>query len=299
MSAWHSYKYLSIDICSAPCARLSVPIVFRWSLTFIGCFDPGPWHPLHGESIVVANPLYDELWLGTTCPVHLSLTSMMPPTPVFLLLFLMLFLKVHHVSSFHTDWAGNSTDLYKKQPNASSSIFEYCHEVILKDFLLCAASHFSHRSYRSIANSKSSTNCFETNVYTTSGPRLVSTMLGWIIFLSRSTESSPSCPVSSNDVCLATFGSAVDSQCLKNCICLCFVSDGRFLFFSISSISTNSWWALSCRHVYFPWFTASCHHDRICNIWSLSFHTPYSLGLHFSPLLQVCKGWDCVIYWPL
>lgn len=42
------------------------------------------------------------------------ITSMMPPTPVFLLLFLMLFLKVHHVSSFHTDWAGNSTDLYSQ-----------------------------------------------------------------------------------------------------------------------------------------------------------------------------------------
>lgn len=210
----------------------------------------------------------------------------MSPTPVFLLLILMLFLKVHHVSSFHTEWAGNSTDIYKKWPNASSSIFEYCHEVcILEAFLLCAASHFSHGRIKSIANSKSSTNCFETNVYTASGPRLVSTMLGWIIFLSRSTESSPSCPVSSNDVCLATFGSAVDSQCLKNCICLCFVSDGRFLFFSISSISTNSWWTLSCRHVYFPWFTASCHHDRICNIWSLSFHTPYSFGLHFFPIV--------------
>lgn len=79
--------------------------------------------------------------------------------------------------------------------------------------------------------------------------------------------------------------STFDSQCLKYCICLCFVSDGRFLFFSFSSISTNSWWTLSCRHVYFPWFTASCHHDRICNIWSLSFHTPYSLGLHFFPIV--------------
>lgn len=79
--------------------------------------------------------------------------------------------------------------------------------------------------------------------------------------------------------------STFDSQCLKYCICLCFVSDGRFLFFSFSSISTNSWWILSCRHVYFPWFTASCHHDRICNIWSLSFHTPYSLGLHFFPIV--------------
>lgn len=80
-------------------------------------------------------------WHNLSCAR--ALTSMMPPTPVFLLLFLMLSLKVHHVSSFHTDWAGNSNDLYRKQPNASSSIFEDCHEVCkLEAFLLCAASHF-------------------------------------------------------------------------------------------------------------------------------------------------------------
>lgn len=92
--------------------------------------------------------------------------------------------------------------------------------------------------------------------------------------------------MSSNDVCLATFRSAVDSQCLKNCICLCFVSDGLSLSLSISSTSANSWRTLSCRHVYLPWFTATCHPDKICNIiWSLSFQRPYSLGLHFFPIV--------------
>lgn len=84
---------------------------------------------------------------------------------------------------------------------------------------------------------------------------------------------------------LPLFGQLLIHSVSKICICLCFVSDGLSLSFSISSISTNSWRTLSCRHVYFPWFTASCHHDRICNIWLLSFHTPYSLGLHFFPIV--------------
>lgn len=41
-------------------------------------------------------------------------------------------------------------------------------------------------------------------------------------------------------ILINTFLYTFDSQCLKYCICLCFVSDGRFLFFSISSISANS-----------------------------------------------------------
>ena len=32
-------------------------IVIRWSPTFPGCFDPYPWHPPIGESVVVAKPL--------------------------------------------------------------------------------------------------------------------------------------------------------------------------------------------------------------------------------------------------
>lgn len=44
-------------IFSAPCLRLCVPIVFRWSLTFTGCFDPVPWHPSVGGPAVVTNPL--------------------------------------------------------------------------------------------------------------------------------------------------------------------------------------------------------------------------------------------------
>ena len=38
-------------------ARPPVPIVFRWSPTFTGCFDPNPWHPPVGGSAVVASPL--------------------------------------------------------------------------------------------------------------------------------------------------------------------------------------------------------------------------------------------------
>ena len=40
-------------------ARPSVPTVFRWSLTFAGCFDPKPWLPPVGGSAVVASPQLD------------------------------------------------------------------------------------------------------------------------------------------------------------------------------------------------------------------------------------------------
>lgn len=57
LPAWNIFLFLSIYIFSAPCLRLCVPIVFRWSLTFTGCFDPVPWHPSVGGPAVVTNPL--------------------------------------------------------------------------------------------------------------------------------------------------------------------------------------------------------------------------------------------------
>lgn len=52
-----------IHVYSAICARLLVPIVFRWSPTFTIFFAPVPLHPLVGGSAVVTNPLHDEFWL--------------------------------------------------------------------------------------------------------------------------------------------------------------------------------------------------------------------------------------------
>ena len=46
-------------IFSPPCARPSVPIIFRWSPAFAGCLDPKPRHPPVGGSAVVASPRLD------------------------------------------------------------------------------------------------------------------------------------------------------------------------------------------------------------------------------------------------
>lgn len=85
--------------------------------------------------------------------------------------------------------------------------------------------------------------------------------------------------MSSNDVCLATFVSTVDSQCLKNDICLCFVlcwwSFTFPLHFQHISYILQSIVMSSC--IFPP--TVSCHPDR----WSFSFLTAYSLSLHISP----------------
>lgn len=56
---WHSMHLQKFW----PCAHLLVPIVIRWSLAFIGCFNPEPWHPPVGGSEFMANPLLDGLWL--------------------------------------------------------------------------------------------------------------------------------------------------------------------------------------------------------------------------------------------
>ena len=56
--------YVSLELSCMPNALFSplgarppVPIVFRWSPTFTGCFNPNPWHPPVGGSAVVASPL--------------------------------------------------------------------------------------------------------------------------------------------------------------------------------------------------------------------------------------------------
>ena len=52
--------YVSLELSCMPNALFSplgarppVPIVFRWSPTFTGCFNPNPWHPPVGGSAVV------------------------------------------------------------------------------------------------------------------------------------------------------------------------------------------------------------------------------------------------------
>ena len=91
-------------------ARPPVPIVFRWSPTFTGCFDPNPWHPPVGGSAVVASPLlvrsrlpaqivsavpYPAGW-PFCCFSQSSCCCLVCPPDI-----------PSRVSSFHTDCAGN------------------------------------------------------------------------------------------------------------------------------------------------------------------------------------------------
>lgn len=200
LPAWHSYLCLSIYIFSASCARMSVPIVFRY--------------PQHSPDVSTLDRDILQLVGQQWWPIHYSMdldsstdhrddaiSSMMISLlllPVFLLLSCTLSLKFFFVSSFHIDCASTG--------NSSIAI--------------------------------SVLDCWETNI--ASGLRLVSTMLGKTNFLSRSILSSQSFPLSSNDVRLVALESAVDSPCFTNYICLCFVYGGRFLFLSTFNTSATA-----------------------------------------------------------
>lgn len=132
----------------------------------------------------------------------------------------------------------------------------------LRAILLCASLSFS--CYDTVISTGTSIfECLETDI--ASGLKLVSQMVGKTNFLSRSTPSSQSFPLSSDDVRLGTPVSSVDSPCFTNWSCLCFESDGRFLvFFSTSSTSVNSRRTLSCCHLYLPLARATWHPDWVC-----------------------------------
>lgn len=131
---WHSMHLQKFW----PCAHLLVPIVIRWSLAFIGCFNPEPWHPPVGGSEFMANPLLDGLWLQAQIISRVPYPAGWPLCCLSWSSYCCLaWHALPHIpslgSSFHTDSTAN--DLYRKQPSAPSSILAVCYKVcILKAF---------------------------------------------------------------------------------------------------------------------------------------------------------------------
>ena len=143
------------------------------------------------------------------------------------------------MSSFHTDCTENSlqpTSTGNSQTLHPLSLQSAISSAYLRLFLPCASSQFSsHDTVSSIA-----TNVFDWRDTSAAGLRLISTMFGKTSFLSRSTQSSQSCPLSSTNFCLGALVLAIVSPCPTNCICPCFWSVGRFLLLSTSSTLANS-----------------------------------------------------------
>lgn len=90
-------------------------------------------------------------------------------------------------------------------------------------------------------------------------------------FLSKSTRSSQSCPLSSIDFYLGALVLAVASHRLKNYSCPCFRS-----FPSIHQLSLGG---PLCRHLYLPRVSATWQPNNICPF----YHTTCSLDLHLDP----------------
>ena len=154
-------------------ARPSVSIIFRWSPTFIRCFDPKQWHPLVGGSAVhySTDPDFQHR-SSRRCLLQQDDLSAVSPS------FLIVVLRVRNdipsrVSSFHTDWAGNPL-----QPTSTGNnhtldplfLQSAIRSAYLRLFLSCASSQLSsHGTVSSIATKVF--DCWDTS--TTSRLRLV------------------------------------------------------------------------------------------------------------------------------
>lgn len=150
--------------------------------------------------------------------------------------------------------------------------FEY-----LRAILLCASLSFS--CYDTVISTGTSIfECLETDI--ASGLKLVSQMVGKTNFLSRSTLSSQSFPLSSDDVRFGTPVSSVDSPCFTNWSCLCFESDGRFLGVFSPPPAHQSTPAGLCHVVIYISPESELPGILIEYApWSLTFYTANSLGL--------------------
>ena len=164
-------------IFSPPCARPSVPIIFRWSPAFAGCLDPKPRHPPVGGSAVVASPRLDGSRLPAQIVSAVPHPAGWPFCCFYSLLLVVLRVLPSRVSNFHTDCAGNPlqpTSTWNSHTLHPLSLQSAMRCAYFSLFFSCATSQFSsHCTVSSMATNVF--DCWDTS--TASGLKLVSTML--------------------------------------------------------------------------------------------------------------------------